>query len=71
MSAMDSTRQPDLTRQRILEAGFQEIHRHGYQAASVASILADTGLTKGPCTTTSRARRNSAWRWSTRWSGAA
>lgn len=47
MSAMDSTRQPDLTRQRILEAGFQEIHRHGYQAASVASILADTGLTKG------------------------
>lgn len=44
---MDSTRQPDLTRQRILEAGFAEIHRHGFQAASVANILADTGLTKG------------------------
>jgi len=44
---MDTTRQPDLTRQRILEAGFNEIHRHGFQAASVASILADTGLTKG------------------------
>lgn len=44
---MDSTRHPDLTRQRILEAGFKEIHRHGFQAASIASILADTGLTKG------------------------
>lgn len=44
---MDSTRQPDLTRQRILEAGYAEIHRHGFQAASVANILADTGLTKG------------------------
>jgi len=44
---MDSTRQPDLTRQRILEAGFNEMHRHGFQAASVANILADTGLTKG------------------------
>jgi AcrR family transcriptional regulator len=44
---MDSTRQPDLTRQRILEASFAEIHRHGFQAASVANILADTGLTKG------------------------
>jgi len=44
---MDSTRQPDLTRQRILEAGFKEIHRQGFQAASVCNILADTGLTKG------------------------
>jgi TetR/AcrR family transcriptional regulator, transcriptional repressor for nem operon len=37
----------DLTRQRILDAAFAEIYRHGYQAASVASILVDTGLTKG------------------------
>ena len=44
---MDTTRQPDLTRQRILDAGYAEIHRHGFQAASVANILADTGLTKG------------------------
>lgn len=44
---MDKIRQPDLTRQRILEAGYNEIHRHGFQAASVANILADTGLTKG------------------------
>ncbi|OYY75373.1 MAG: TetR family transcriptional regulator [Gammaproteobacteria bacterium 28-57-27] len=44
---MDSNRQSDLTRQRVLEAGFKEIHRHGFQAASVCDILADTGLTKG------------------------
>ena len=43
---MDS-RQPDLTRQRILEASFAEIHRQGFQAASVANILTTTGLTKG------------------------
>jgi AcrR family transcriptional regulator len=44
---MDTSRQPDLTRQRILEAGYKEIHRQGFQAASIANILADTGLTKG------------------------
>jgi AcrR family transcriptional regulator len=44
---MDSNRQSDLTRQRVLEAGFKEIHRHGFQAASVCNILADTGLSKG------------------------
>lgn len=44
---MDNVRQPDLTRQRILDAGYAEIRRHGFQAASVANILADTGLTKG------------------------
>jgi TetR/AcrR family transcriptional repressor of nem operon len=46
MSTMDA-RQPDQTRQRLLDAAFAEIHRHGFQAASVASILEDTGLTKG------------------------
>lgn len=46
MRAMES-RQPDLTRQRILDSAFAEIHRKGFQAASVANILADTGLTKG------------------------
>lgn len=40
-------RQPDLTRQRLLESAFAEIHRQGFQAASLAHILADTGLTKG------------------------
>lgn len=38
---------PDLTRQTLLEAAFAEIHRNGFQAASLSQILADTGLTKG------------------------
>ncbi|MGE5318959.1 MAG: TetR family transcriptional regulator C-terminal domain-containing protein [Hyphomicrobiaceae bacterium] len=40
-------RAPDLTRQKLLEAAFAEIHRNGFQAASITQILADTGLTKG------------------------
>ena len=40
-------KQPDLTRQKLLQAAFCEIHRQGFQAASIANILADTGLTKG------------------------
>lgn len=35
------------TRKRLLEAAFNEIHLHGFQAASIANILRDTGLTKG------------------------
>ena len=42
-----STKTPDLTRQKLLDAAFAEIHRNGYQAASLTQILADTGLTKG------------------------
>jgi TetR/AcrR family transcriptional repressor of nem operon len=38
---------PDLTRQKLLEAAFAEIHRNGFQAASLTQILSDTGLTKG------------------------
>jgi TetR/AcrR family transcriptional repressor of nem operon len=41
------TKQCDLTRGKILHAAFGEIHRNGFQAASIANILADTGLTKG------------------------
>src|SRR3954463_4371958 len=41
------TRTPEATRDRLLGAAFQEIHRRGYQAASIDSILASTGLTKG------------------------
>lgn len=44
---MENTRQPDLTREKLLDAAFCEIHRQGFQAASIASILQDTGLTKG------------------------
>jgi AcrR family transcriptional regulator len=42
-----TSRQPDVTRDTILDAAFQEIHRHGFQSASLANILAHTGLTKG------------------------
>ncbi len=42
-----SIKAPDLTRQKLLDAAFAEIHRNGFQAASLAQILADTGLTKG------------------------
>jgi AcrR family transcriptional regulator len=40
-------RQTDLTREKLLGAAFNEIHLHGFQAASIANILRDTGLTKG------------------------
>lgn len=42
-----TTKTSDLTRQHLLEAAFAEIHQHGFQAASLTQILADTGLTKG------------------------
>lgn len=34
-------------RQKILESAFNEIHRVGFQAASIQNILKETGLTKG------------------------
>ena len=40
-------KQPDLTRDKLLMSAFCEIHRQGFQAASIANILQDTGLTKG------------------------
>ncbi len=40
-------RNPDRTRDVILQAAFDEIHRCGFQAASVDAILARTGVTKG------------------------
>lgn len=41
------TKQADLTRDKLLQSAFCEIHRQGFQAASIANILQDTGLTKG------------------------
>lgn len=35
------------TRQLILNAAFEEIHRYGFQAASLHNILRNTGVTKG------------------------
>lgn len=37
----------DLTRARILQAAFDEIHTHGYQGMRVDAILSKHGLTKG------------------------
>src|SRR5512141_2289849 len=41
------TKQTYLTREKLLQAAFNEIHLHGFQAASISNILRDTGLTKG------------------------
>ncbi len=35
------------TRQKLLEAAFDEIHKVGFQAASLSKILKDTGVSKG------------------------
>jgi AcrR family transcriptional regulator len=44
---MAATRNPDRTRQTLLQAAFEEIYEHGFQAASLDNILAKTGVTKG------------------------
>lgn len=41
------TRQPDVTREKLLTAAFDEIYRRGFQAASLDAILAQAGVTKG------------------------
>lgn len=41
------SRNPDETRDRLLDAAMEEIHLHGFQGASLSRILEDTGLTKG------------------------
>ena len=45
--ATAAARRPDATRQKLLERAFEEIHRNGFRAASLDSILADAGVTKG------------------------
>ena len=40
-------RDPDKTRRVLLEAAFDEIRVHGFQAASLSNILAKTNVTKG------------------------
>lgn len=41
------TRAPEATREKLLGAAFEEMHRHGYQGASLDTILAKAGVTKG------------------------
>ena len=47
MNTPDRKREPDITRQKILEAAYEEIHRCGFQAASMNDILRKAGVTKG------------------------
>ena len=40
-------RDPERTRQRLLQAAFREVYRYGFQSAGVDTILAATNVTKG------------------------
>jgi AcrR family transcriptional regulator len=40
-------REPDVTRDKLLKAAFEEIYRRGFQAASLDTILARAKVTKG------------------------
>jgi len=40
-------REPDVTREKLLSAAYEEIHRRGFQAASLDAIIARAGVTKG------------------------
>jgi TetR/AcrR family transcriptional regulator, transcriptional repressor for nem operon len=40
-------RDPERTRERLLRTAFREIYRSGFQSASLDTILASTGVTKG------------------------
>jgi len=44
---MTRTRDPEQTRRRLLEAASDEIHRSGFQSASLDKILKKAGVTKG------------------------
>ncbi len=41
------SRDPNATRDKLLHAAFEEIYRRGFQAASLDTILAKAGVTKG------------------------
>lgn len=40
-------RDPQRTRELLLQSAFQEVYRSGFQSASIDNILASTGVTKG------------------------
>src|SRR5579863_6834491 len=40
-------RDPERTRERLLKAAFQEMHRSGYRSADLDAIMAAAGVTKG------------------------
>src|SRR5215467_4759402 len=41
------SRDPQRTRERLLQAAFREVFRYGFQSAGVDTILAATNVTKG------------------------
>jgi TetR/AcrR family transcriptional repressor of nem operon len=41
------SRESEVTRDKLLKAAFEEIYRRGFQAASLGTILAKAGVTKG------------------------
>ena len=47
MSQTARKRVPDITRSKILQAAYQEIHVQGFQSASMSEILRKAGVTKG------------------------
>ena len=46
-SARRRKREPDVTREKLLQAAFDELYRRGFQAASLDTILEQAGVTKG------------------------
>ena len=40
-------RDPERTRERLLQAAFREVFRYGFQSAGIDTILSATGVTKG------------------------
>jgi TetR/AcrR family transcriptional regulator, transcriptional repressor for nem operon len=46
-SARRRRREPNVTREKLLHAAFDEIYRRGFQAASLDTILTQAGVTKG------------------------
>src|SRR5579863_926943 len=40
-------RDPEGTRQRLLQAAFREVYRYGFQSAGIDAILGATNVTKG------------------------
>ena len=46
-NAGDRLRDPERTRERLLQAAFREVYRSGFQSAGIDTILAATNVTKG------------------------
>ena len=44
---MKTERNPENTRNRIIQAAFHEIHKHGYQGMRIDQVLKNTDLKKG------------------------